>query len=106
MPMRIFTAALTIGSVPAAFAFAAIGADWADQPALALAVSYMLPILLLPVALYLMRLRASKKFPHWSSFSLSPRCSPLPDPCCWASAGVVVTLRREYVRMAPTGHSS
>ena len=58
MPMRKFTAALTIGSVPAAFAFAAIGAGWADQPALALAVSYVLPILLLPIALYLMRLRA------------------------------------------------
>jgi uncharacterized membrane protein YdjX (TVP38/TMEM64 family) len=58
MPMRKFTAALTIGSVPTAFAFAAIGAGWADQPILALALSYVLPILLLPVALYLMRLRA------------------------------------------------
>jgi len=58
MPMRKFTAALTIGSVPAAFAFAAIGAGWADQPVLALAVSYVLPILLLPIALYLIRLRA------------------------------------------------
>ena len=55
MPMRKFTAALTIGSVPTAFAFAAIGAGWADQPILALAVSYVLPILLLPIALYLMR---------------------------------------------------
>jgi uncharacterized membrane protein YdjX (TVP38/TMEM64 family) len=58
MPMRKFTAALTIGSVPTAFAFAAIGAGWADQPFVALAVSYVLPILLLPVALYLMRRRA------------------------------------------------
>ena len=58
MPIRKFTAALTIGSVPTAFAFAAIGAGWADQPILALVVSYVLPILLLPVALYLMRLRA------------------------------------------------
>jgi uncharacterized membrane protein YdjX (TVP38/TMEM64 family) len=57
MPIRKFTAALTIGSVPTAFAFAAIGAGWADQPVLALAVSYVLPILLLPIALYLMRLR-------------------------------------------------
>ena len=57
MPMRRFTAALTIGSVPTAFAFAAIGAGWADQPILDLVVSYVLPILLLPVALYLMRLR-------------------------------------------------
>lgn len=58
MPMRKFTAALTIGSVPTAFAFAAIGAGWADQPILALTVSYVLPILLLPIALYLMRRRA------------------------------------------------
>jgi len=58
MPRRRFTAALTMGSVPTAFAFAAIGAGWADQPILALAVSYVLPILLLPIALYLMRLRA------------------------------------------------
>jgi uncharacterized membrane protein YdjX (TVP38/TMEM64 family) len=58
MPMRKFVAALTIGSVPAAFAFAAIGAGWADQPVLALVVSYVLPILLLPVALIVMRLTA------------------------------------------------
>lgn len=58
MPMRKFTIALTIGSVPTAFAFAAIGAGWADRPILALLVSYVLPILLLPIALYLMRLRA------------------------------------------------
>jgi uncharacterized membrane protein YdjX (TVP38/TMEM64 family) len=57
MPIRTFTAALTIGSVPTAFAFAAIGAGWADQPIVALGVSYVLPILLLPVAGYLMRLR-------------------------------------------------
>jgi uncharacterized membrane protein YdjX (TVP38/TMEM64 family) len=58
MPVRKFTAALTAGSVPTAFAFAAIGAGWADKPIVALAVSYVLPILLLPVALYLMRRRA------------------------------------------------
>jgi uncharacterized membrane protein YdjX (TVP38/TMEM64 family) len=58
MRMGKFTAALTIGCVPTAFAFAAVGAGWADQPILALAVSYVLPILLLPVAFYLMRLRA------------------------------------------------
>jgi uncharacterized membrane protein YdjX (TVP38/TMEM64 family) len=58
MPMRKFIVALTVGSVPAAFAFAAIGAGWADQPILALTVSYVLPIFLLPIALYLMRSRA------------------------------------------------
>jgi uncharacterized membrane protein YdjX (TVP38/TMEM64 family) len=61
MPMRKFTVALTIGSVPTAFAFAAIGAGWADQPILALAVSYVLPILLLPIALYLMRLNTGHR---------------------------------------------
>jgi uncharacterized membrane protein YdjX (TVP38/TMEM64 family) len=55
MPMGKFTAAVTVGSVPTAFAFAAIGAGWADQPILALVVSYLLPILLLPFALFLMR---------------------------------------------------
>ena len=58
MPMKKFTAALITGSVPTAFVFAAIGAGWADQPILALLVSYVLPILLLPIAFYLMRPRA------------------------------------------------
>lgn len=58
MPTRKFTAALTIGSVPTAFVFAAIGAGWADQPIVALVVSYVLPILLLPIVLYLLRPRA------------------------------------------------
>lgn len=52
MPMGKFTMALTVGSVPTAFAFAAIGAGWADQPILALIISYVLPILLLPIVLY------------------------------------------------------
>lgn len=55
MPPRKFVVALTIGSVPTAFVFAAIGAGWADQPIVALVVSYVLPILLLPAVLYLMR---------------------------------------------------
>jgi len=58
MPMRKFIVALTLGSVPTAFVFAAIGAGLADQPILALVVSYVLPILLLPIALNLVRLRA------------------------------------------------
>jgi uncharacterized membrane protein YdjX (TVP38/TMEM64 family) len=58
MPLRKFAAAVTLGSVPTAFAFAAIGAGWADQPILALIVSYVLPIALLPAALYLIRPRA------------------------------------------------
>jgi uncharacterized membrane protein YdjX (TVP38/TMEM64 family) len=58
MPIRKYIAALTVGSVPTAFVFAAIGAGWADQPIVALGVSYVLPILLLPIAFYLMRLGA------------------------------------------------
>jgi uncharacterized membrane protein YdjX (TVP38/TMEM64 family) len=58
MPMRKFATALIIGSVPPAFVFAAIGAGWPDQPLLVLVVSYVLPILFLPIALYLIRLRA------------------------------------------------
>lgn len=58
MPIRKFIAAVTIGSVPTAFGFAAIGAAWTDQPVLALVVSYILPIVLLPGALYLVRLQA------------------------------------------------
>jgi uncharacterized membrane protein YdjX (TVP38/TMEM64 family) len=58
MPTGKFVAALTIGSVPTAFVFAAIGAGWAHHPILALAVSYVLPIFLLPIMLYVMRLGA------------------------------------------------
>jgi uncharacterized membrane protein YdjX (TVP38/TMEM64 family) len=58
MSIGKYTAALSLGSVPTAFVFAAIGAGWSDQPVLALGLSYVLPILLLPIALYLIRLRA------------------------------------------------
>jgi uncharacterized membrane protein YdjX (TVP38/TMEM64 family) len=59
MPMKKFIAALTIGSVPTAFVFAGVGAGWADQPILALVASYVLPILLLPVALSLVQRRTA-----------------------------------------------
>lgn len=55
MPLGRFTAALVLGSVPIGFVFAAIGAGWSTQPVLALVVSYVVPIVLLPVALYFMR---------------------------------------------------
>jgi uncharacterized membrane protein YdjX (TVP38/TMEM64 family) len=58
MPARKVVAALIAGSVPAAAVFAGIGAGWASQPALALVVSYALPIFMLPIALHLMRERA------------------------------------------------
>ena len=47
--------ALSVGSIPTAFVFSAIGAGWDEQPALALTISYGLPIPLLPLALYLLR---------------------------------------------------
>lgn len=59
MPLAKFTIALTVGSVPVGFAFAAVGAGWADQPIVALVVSYVVPLLLLPIALHVMRLRRS-----------------------------------------------
>ena len=43
LPIGKFTAALAVGSVPTAFAFAAIAAGWAGQPILALVVSYCCP---------------------------------------------------------------
>ena len=60
MPMQEVAAALAIGSVPTAFAFAAIGAGWSDQPALALTVTYLLPVLLVPIALYLIGRRGQQ----------------------------------------------
>jgi uncharacterized membrane protein YdjX (TVP38/TMEM64 family) len=55
MPVEKFLVAVILGSVPTAFVFAGIGEGWADQPLLALTVSYVLPIVLLPVVLQMMR---------------------------------------------------
>jgi uncharacterized membrane protein YdjX (TVP38/TMEM64 family) len=52
--------ALTLGSVPTAFVFAALGAGWDTQPALALAASYVIPILLLPIVLFVLRRHAAR----------------------------------------------
>lgn len=54
MRVREVFVALMLGSVPTAFVFSAIGAGWSEQPALALALSYFLPIPLVPIALYLL----------------------------------------------------
>ncbi|HZA75099.1 MAG TPA: VTT domain-containing protein [Acidimicrobiales bacterium] len=51
MPLRTFLLSLSAGSFPAALLFAGIGAGWSRDPILALAISYALPILLLPLAL-------------------------------------------------------
>jgi uncharacterized membrane protein YdjX (TVP38/TMEM64 family) len=54
MCVRKVFVALMLGSVPTAFVFSAIGAGWSEQPALAITLSYFLPIPLVPIALYLM----------------------------------------------------
>ena len=51
---------MVLGSVPTAFVFAGIGAGWADQPLLALAISYVLPVALLPVVLQTLRQRGEQ----------------------------------------------
>jgi uncharacterized membrane protein YdjX (TVP38/TMEM64 family)/SAM-dependent methyltransferase len=71
MPVPKLIAALTLGSVPTAFVFAAIGSGWAEQPILALVLSYVLPILLLPVALYLLRFRGRGRTPRRSRARLT-----------------------------------
>jgi uncharacterized membrane protein YdjX (TVP38/TMEM64 family) len=52
-----FLLAVSLGGVPTAFVFAAIGAGWEVQPALALALSYALPIPLVPVVMWMARRR-------------------------------------------------
>ena len=59
MPFEKFLAAVLLGSVPTAFVFAGIGAGWADRPLLALTVSYVLPVVLLPFVLQMMRRRGA-----------------------------------------------
>ncbi len=61
MPLGKFLLAMSLGSVPTAFVYAAIGAGWSDQPVLALAISYLLPIASLPPALYLIRTRGQRR---------------------------------------------
>jgi uncharacterized membrane protein YdjX (TVP38/TMEM64 family) len=51
MPWRKFLLAVIIGCTPTGFVFAAIGAGWSDQPVVALLISYVLPIILLPFAM-------------------------------------------------------
>jgi inosine-uridine nucleoside N-ribohydrolase/uncharacterized membrane protein YdjX (TVP38/TMEM64 family) len=77
MPVAKFTTALAVGSIPTAFAFAAIGAGWAEQPILALVVSYVLPILLLPFALLLMRRRGVFRYTLKVALLLSALVLPL-----------------------------
>jgi uncharacterized membrane protein YdjX (TVP38/TMEM64 family) len=54
MPVKTFLISLASGSAPTALLYAGIGAGWARDPLLALAISYVLPILLLPGVLFVM----------------------------------------------------
>ena len=50
-----FFLALALGSFPTGFVYAALGSGWDTQPIFAMAIAYVVPWLLLPIALYLTR---------------------------------------------------
>ncbi len=50
-----FFLALALGSIPTGFVYAALGSGWDAQPILGMAIAYVMPWLLLPIALYLTR---------------------------------------------------
>ena len=52
MPTRTFLVALVSGSLPMAFTFAAVGHAGQERPALSLALSALLPLVVWPVAQY------------------------------------------------------
>jgi uncharacterized membrane protein YdjX (TVP38/TMEM64 family) len=56
--------ALSLGSIPTAFVFAGIGAGWDTDPLYALVISYVLPIPLMPVVLYLLHRRGQHNRQH------------------------------------------
>ena len=53
MPVRTFLVSLGLGSLSTALLYAGIGAGWARDPLVALAISYLLPIVSLSAVLYL-----------------------------------------------------
>jgi uncharacterized membrane protein YdjX (TVP38/TMEM64 family) len=59
MPVKTFLVSLGSGSISTALLYAGIGAGWARDPILALAISYLLPIASLAAALYLARRRGA-----------------------------------------------
>jgi len=50
-----FFLALALGSFPTGLVYAALGSGWDTQPIFAMAIAYVVPWLLLPIALYLTR---------------------------------------------------
>jgi uncharacterized membrane protein YdjX (TVP38/TMEM64 family) len=61
MPWRKFLFAVIIGCTPTGLVFAAIGAGWSEQPIVALSISYMLPVILLPMAMALIEKLTKKQ---------------------------------------------
>ena len=59
MPVKTFLVSLGLGSISTALLYAGIGAGWARDPLLALAISYLLPIASLSAVLYLTRRRSA-----------------------------------------------
>jgi uncharacterized membrane protein YdjX (TVP38/TMEM64 family) len=59
LPIRTFLVSLGSGSITTALLYAGIGAGWARDPLLALAISYLLPIASLSAVLYLTRRRGA-----------------------------------------------
>ena len=59
MPVKTFLVSLGSGSISTALLYAGIGAGWARDPLLALAISYLLPIASLSAVLYLRRRRGA-----------------------------------------------
>jgi uncharacterized membrane protein YdjX (TVP38/TMEM64 family) len=59
MPVKTLLVSLGLGSISTALLYAGIGAGWARDPLLALAISYLLPIASLAVVLYLTPRRAA-----------------------------------------------
>ena len=55
MKPTTFFLALALGSFPTGFVYAALGSGWDTQPIFAMAIAYVVPWLLLPIALYLTR---------------------------------------------------
>ncbi len=55
MKPTTFFLALALGSFPTGFVYAALGSGWDTQPIFAMAIAYVVPWLLLPIALFLTR---------------------------------------------------
>ena len=72
MPVRTFLVSLGLGSISTALLYAGIGAGWARDPLLALAISYLLPIASLSAVLYLARRRGVVEEPPLPNEDATP----------------------------------